>query len=134
MDYSSAVLNVWSRPVDAQRIAAHRTEMEPDTSIISFVAVDRTGAIVGFVALVPPDTLGAVYIAAAAGRRGVASALRMDSSLTAAPFYMKHGLVTEPIAMAGIGQRWLKSGSGNGNRKHRRSYRSLLQSCRYTLL
>jgi GNAT superfamily N-acetyltransferase len=57
--------------------------------------------------LVPPETLGAIYVAASAGGRGVASALmktleakarelgmralRMESSLTAAPFYVKHG-------------------------------------------
>jgi putative acetyltransferase len=106
-DYSEAVLAVWSRPVDAQRIAAHRTKMETDTRVISFVAVESTTAILGFAELWPPETLGAVYIAAPAGRRGVASALvgmveskareigtrllRMDSSLTAAPFYRKHG-------------------------------------------
>ncbi len=55
-----------------------------------------------------PETLGAIYVAASAGRRGVASALfkkfevtarelgmkvlRMDSSLTAFPFYVRHGL------------------------------------------
>jgi putative acetyltransferase len=106
-DYSKAVLNVWSRPVDAERIAAQRTKMETDKSIISFVAVDDLGKILGFGELVPPETLGAIYVAASAGRRGVASALfktlevkarelgmkvlRMDSSLTAVPFYVRHG-------------------------------------------
>jgi len=106
-DYPDAILNVWSRPVDAQRIAAHRTKMETNKSIISFVAVDNSGKILGFGELVPPETLGAIYVAAPAGRRGVASALlktlegkarevgmkvlRMDSSLTAAPFYVSHG-------------------------------------------
>jgi putative acetyltransferase len=106
-DYSELILNVWSGRVDAQRIAAHRTKMETDKSIISFVAVDDLGTVLGFGELVPPETLGAIYVAAPAGRRGVASALfktleakarelgmtvlRMDSSLTAVPFYVRHG-------------------------------------------
>jgi putative acetyltransferase len=106
-DYSEQILNVWSGPVDAQRIAARRTKMETDKSIISFVAVDDLGKVLGFGELVPPETLGAIYVAAPAGRRGVASALfktleakarelgtkvlRMDSSLTAVPFYVRHG-------------------------------------------
>jgi putative acetyltransferase len=106
-DYSEEILNIWSRPVDAQRIAAHRTKMETDKTIISFVAVDRSGKILGFGELVHPETLGAMYVAASEGRRGVASALfktleakarelgmtvlRMESSLTAVPFYLRHG-------------------------------------------
>jgi len=106
-DYSELILNVWSRPVDAQRIAAHRTKMETDKSILSFVAVDEFGKVLGFGELVPPERLGAIYVAAPSGRRGVASwlfktleakarelgmtALRMDSSVTAVPFYIKHG-------------------------------------------
>ena len=106
-DYSDVVLNVWSRPVDAQRIAAYRAKMETDKSVISFVAVDDSGQVLGFGELVPPETLGAIYVAAPARRHGVASALyrrleseardlgmnvlRMDSSLTAFPFYIRHG-------------------------------------------
>ena len=106
-DYPEQVLNVWSGPIDAQRIAARRTKMETDKSLISFVAVDKVGTVFGFGELVPPETLGAIYVAASAGRRGVASALfnmleaearelgmkvlRMESSLTAVPFYVKHG-------------------------------------------
>jgi len=106
-DYSELILNVWSGPVDAQRIAARRTKMETYKSIISFVAVDDLGKVLGFGELVSPETLGAIYVAAPAGRRGVASALfktleakarelgtkvlRMDSSLTAVPFYVRHG-------------------------------------------
>src|SRR5271170_7539983 len=106
-DYSELILNVWSRPVDAQRIAAHRTKMETDKSIISFVAVDEFGKVLGFGELVPPETLGAIYVAAPVGRCGVATglfktleakarelgmkALKMDSSLTAVPFYTRHG-------------------------------------------
>ena len=106
-DYSDVILNLWSRPVDAQRIAAYLAKMETDKSIISFVAVDDSGQILGFGELVPPETLGAIYVAASAGRHGVASALyrrleaealdlgmkvlRMDSSLTALSFYIRHG-------------------------------------------
>jgi putative acetyltransferase len=106
-DYSQQVLNDWSPPVDALRVAAHRAKMESDRSIISFVAVEASGSILGFGELVPPETLGAIYVAARAARRGVASALfrsieakarelgmqvmRMESSLTAVPFYLKHG-------------------------------------------
>jgi putative acetyltransferase len=106
-DYSEQILNIWSMAVDTQRIAAHRTKMQTDRSIISFVAVDESGKILGFGELVPPETLGALYVAASAARRGVASALlrtleakahelgmtvlRMESSLTAVPFYLRHG-------------------------------------------
>jgi putative acetyltransferase len=106
-DYSDVILNLWSRPVDLQRIAAYRTKMQTDKNVISFVAVDDSGQVLGFGELVPPETLGAIYVAAAAGRHGVASALfraleaearnlgmkvlRMESSLTAFAFYVKHG-------------------------------------------
>src|ERR1700677_5148399 len=106
-DYSEHVLNVWSGPIDAQRIATRRTKMETDKSVISFVTVDKVGMALGFGELVPPETLGAIYVAAPAGRHGVASALyqrleaeardlgmnvlRMDSSLTAFSFYNRHG-------------------------------------------
>ena len=106
-DYSEPVLAAWSRSVDAERIAAHRTKMLTDMSIVSYVAVDDSGRVLGFGELVPPETLGAIYVAASSGRQGVASALmktleakaralgmrvlRMESSLTAAPFYVRHG-------------------------------------------
>jgi putative acetyltransferase len=106
-DYPDAVLNLWSRPVDAQRIDAYRAKMQTDKSIISFVADDDSSQILGYGELVPPETLGAIYVAAPAGRRGVASALlrtleaeardmgmnvlRMESSLTAFAFYIRHG-------------------------------------------
>jgi putative acetyltransferase len=106
-DYSDSILNLWSRPVDAHRIAAYRTKMESDQSVISFVAVDYSGQVLGYGELVPPETLGAIYVAASAGRCGVASALfrvleaeardrgmkvlRMESSLTACSFYVGKG-------------------------------------------
>jgi ribosomal protein S18 acetylase RimI-like enzyme len=101
------VLNLWSRAVDAQRIAAYRAKMQTDKSVISFVAHDDSSQILGYGELVPPETLGAIYVAAPAGGRGVASALlraleaeardmgmkilKMESSLTAFAFYIKHG-------------------------------------------
>ena len=106
-DYSQAILNVWSGPVDAQRIAAHRTKLQADKGVISFVAVEESGKILGFTELVFPDELRAMYIASSAGRLGVASSLykileskarelgmkqlKIVSSLTAAPFYVKQG-------------------------------------------
>jgi putative acetyltransferase len=106
-DYPEPVLAAWSRSVGAERVAAHRAKMETEKSIVSYVAVDDSGSVLGFGELVPPETLGAIYVAASAGRRGVASALmktleakarelgmkvlRMESSLTAAPFYIRHG-------------------------------------------
>jgi hypothetical protein len=53
-DYSEAILNCWSMPVDAARIAAHRAKMETNQGVISLVAVDATGQILGFAELVPP--------------------------------------------------------------------------------
>jgi putative acetyltransferase len=106
-DYFDATLNVWSTPVDAQRIAAYRAKMETDKSVISFVAVNDSCQVLGFGELVPPEILGAIYVAAPAGRCGVASALlrvleaeardlsmkvlRMESSLTACSFYVRYG-------------------------------------------
>jgi ribosomal protein S18 acetylase RimI-like enzyme len=81
--------------------------MQTDKSVISLVADDDSSQILGCGELVSPETLGAIYVAAPAGRRGVASALlrtleaeardmgmkvlRMESSLTAFAFYIKHG-------------------------------------------
>ena len=118
-DYPKAILNLWSKPIDAHRIAAYQTKMKTDKSVISFVAVDDFGQIVGYGELVPPATLGAIYVAASAGRRGVGSellktveakarelgmhVLTMESSLTAMPFYKRHGFLelerrTRPLA------------------------------------
>jgi putative acetyltransferase len=106
-DYPEAVLDLWSRPVDAQRIEAYRAKMRNGQGVISFVATDDSAQILGFGELVPPETLGAIYVRASAGRHGVASTLlrtveaeardlrmkvlRMESSLTAYAFYTKHG-------------------------------------------
>lgn len=57
-DYSQAILNMWRRPVDAERIAAHRNKLETNKSIISFVAVDNSGKVLGFGELVPRNVGG----------------------------------------------------------------------------
>ena len=108
-DYPESILNLWSKPVDAHRIAAYRAKMETHKSVISFVAVDHSGRVLGYGELVPPETLGAIYVAASAGRCGIGSellktveekarelgmhVLTMESSLTALPFYVRHGFL-----------------------------------------
>jgi hypothetical protein len=51
-DYIEPVLAAWSRSVDAERIADHRTKMQTDKSIISYVATDDSGRVLGFGELV----------------------------------------------------------------------------------
>lgn len=118
-DYPKTILNLWSKPIDAHRIATYQAKMRTDKSVISFVAVDDFGHVLGYGELVPPETLGAIYVAASAGRRGVGSELlktveakaqelgmhilTMESSLTAMPFYIRHGFLelerrTHPLA------------------------------------
>lgn len=118
-DYPRAILELWSKPVDAHRIAACRAKVKTAQGVISFVAVGHSGQVLGYGELVPPQTLGAIYVAASAGRRGVGSellktveekarelgmhVLTMESSLTAVPFYVKHGFQeverrTHPLA------------------------------------
>lgn len=108
-DYPLEVLLLWSPPVDESRVIAKKKRMEQTLghTVMSYVAVAEGGEIIGLGELVPPDTLGAVYVAASAGGKGVASALlrvleararelgmrelRMESSLTAAAFYARRG-------------------------------------------
>ena len=108
-DYPLEVLLLWSPPVDESRIVAKKERMEQTLglTVMSYVAVAEGGEIIGLGELVPPDTLGAVYVAASAGGKGVASALlrvleararelgmqrlHMESSLTAASFYARRG-------------------------------------------
>ena len=108
-DYPPDVLRLWSPSVDESRVVAKKKRLEQTlgVTVISYVAVAESGEIIGLGELVPPDTLGAVYVAASAGGKGVASALlrvleararelgmqrlRMESSLTAATFYAGRG-------------------------------------------
>jgi putative acetyltransferase len=108
-DYPPEVLRLWSPIVDESRVVAKTSRLEQTLglTVMSYVAVAENGEIIGLGELVPPDTLGAVYVAASASGKGVASALlrvleararelgmkklRMESSLTAAPFYALRG-------------------------------------------
>ena len=103
------VLRLWSPSVDESRVAAKKERLKQTLglTVMSYVAVAESGDIIGLGELVPPDTLGAVYVASYAGGKGVASALlrvleararelgmqrlRMESSLTAAAFYARRG-------------------------------------------
>jgi hypothetical protein len=67
-NYSEGILNAWSRPVDAQRVAAYRAWKASDKSIVSFVATLESKA-----------------------KKIGMEVFRMESSLTAVPFYLKHG-------------------------------------------
>jgi putative acetyltransferase len=108
-DYPLEVLRAWCPPVEENRVVAkmERLKQVLDVAVISFVAVAENGEILGVGELVPPDVLGAVYVAAHAGGHGIASALlqvlevrarelgmqklRMESSVTAAGFYAHRG-------------------------------------------
>lgn len=102
-DYEQDILEAWAKPINAARIQA----FAHDTSGIKLVALlDHT--ITGYGELVPSRNLiGGCYIGAAYARRGIGSALlqalerlaqehqlnhlKLASSLTAEPFYQKHG-------------------------------------------
>lgn len=108
-DYPPEVLKLWSPPVDAHRIKTKTARLQQtlNSSIISYVAVSDSNHVIAVGELVPPKTLGALYVAANFSRIGVASALlrvleehahkigmtelSMESTLTAANFYLKHG-------------------------------------------
>ena len=68
-DYPLAVLQLWSPSVDESRVVAKKKRLEQTLGItvMSYVAVAEDGEIIGLGELVPPDTLGAVYVAASAG-------------------------------------------------------------------
>jgi ribosomal protein S18 acetylase RimI-like enzyme len=104
-DYPGQILNEWSGPVTPERIEWYVTRSFPnETTLVAEV----DGKIAGFGAIVETiSELRAVYVAAQFGNRGVGSALleglerlamdkgckelHMDSSLTAAGFYRRHG-------------------------------------------
>jgi putative acetyltransferase len=104
-DYSSEVLTEWSPPVTIERIDQYLKNALPNETT---VVAEAGGKIAGFGVVIEfNNELRAVYVAAEFGRQGVGSALlrelerlakgrgcrelRMDSSLTAAPFYLRHG-------------------------------------------
>lgn len=104
-DYPAPILNEWSGPVTPERIEWYLTRSFPnETTLVAEV----DGKIAGFGAIVEAmSELRAVYVSAQFGNRGVGSALlqglerlarekgckdlHMDSSLTAAGFYRRHG-------------------------------------------
>jgi len=105
-DYDAAVLDEWSRAVDAARLATFAAHRAADDERI--VVAEIGGDVVGFGSIVPRnEELRAVYVASGAARRGVGtailrelerlarqlglSALRLNSSLTAEPFYRAAG-------------------------------------------
>jgi putative acetyltransferase len=104
-DYALEIRASWCPPVTPTRIDQYRRDSLPNETTL---VADVHGAIAGFGVIVESNNeLRAVYVAAAFGRRGVGSALlrelerlakqsgcpelHMDSSLTAAPFYLHHG-------------------------------------------
>jgi putative acetyltransferase len=118
-DYPLEVRNAWSRPVTPERVDQYLKHGLPNETT---VVAEVDGRIAGFGAIVEGNSeLRAVYVAAGFGRRGVGSAvlreleriakdqgcrdLRMDSSLTAAPFYTHHG-----YEKTGRGEHTLSSG------------------------
>jgi N-acetylglutamate synthase-like GNAT family acetyltransferase len=106
-DYPVQILHEWSGPVTPERIEWYRTRSFPnETTLVAEV----DGKIAGFGAIVESiSELRAVYVSAEFGNRGVGTALlerletlarekgctelHMDSSLTAAGFYRRHGFI-----------------------------------------
>jgi putative acetyltransferase len=103
-DYPLEVREAWSRPITPDRVDQYVKHALPNETT---VVAEADGRIAGFGVVVEPNNeLRAVYVSAEFGRQGVGSAilreleriakeqgcreLHMDSSLTAAPFYMHH--------------------------------------------
>jgi putative acetyltransferase len=104
-DYPLVILRAWSTPVTPERIDHYLKNVLPNETT---VVAEVNKRIAGFGVLMESNgELRAVYVAAEFGNQGVGSALlrelerlakdrgcrelRMDSSLTAAPFYLLHG-------------------------------------------
>jgi GNAT superfamily N-acetyltransferase len=118
-DYPLEVRRAWAMPVTLERIDRYsKHALSNETTVVAEV----DGRIAGFGVIVEAESeLRAVYVAAEFGRRGLGSALlreleriakergcrelRMDSSLTAAPFYASHG-----YEETGRGEHLLSSG------------------------
>jgi putative acetyltransferase len=104
-DYPLEILRVWSTPITPERIDQYlRNALPNETTVVAEIH----GRIAGFGVIIESlNELRAVYVAAEFGNQGVGSALlrelerlakergctalQMDSSLTAAPFYLHHG-------------------------------------------
>jgi putative acetyltransferase len=104
-DYSIEIRRAWATPVTSERIDQYLKHALPNETTL---VADVDERIAGFGAIVESNNeLRAVYVCAEFGRQGVGSALlreleriakargcrelHMDSSLTAAPFYLHHG-------------------------------------------
>jgi putative acetyltransferase len=104
-DYALEIRRSWSPSVTPTRIDDYSRNALPDETT---VVADVDGRIAGFgVIIESANELRAVYVAAEFGSQGIGSALlrelerlakqsgckqlHMDSSLTAAPFYLHHG-------------------------------------------
>jgi putative acetyltransferase len=119
-DYSVEIRLAWATPVTSARVDDYlRNALPNETTVVA----DVDGRIAGFGAIVEAQNeLRAVYVSAEFGRQGVGSALlrelerlakdrgcselRLDSSLTAAPFYTDHG-----YEETGRGEHTLSSGA-----------------------
>jgi putative acetyltransferase len=104
-DYPLEIRRRWSTPVTHERIDQYvRNALPNETTVVA----DLDGKIAGFGVIIESNNeLRAVYVSAEFGNRGIGSALlqelerlakergcrelNMDSSLTAAPFYLHHG-------------------------------------------
>jgi putative acetyltransferase len=119
-DYPLEVLRAWATPITPERIDQYSKHGLTDETT---VVVEADGKIAGFGAIVESNNeLRAVYVSAEFGRRGIGSALlqeleriakergcrelHMDSSLTAAPFYIDHG-----YEEMGLGEHTLSGGA-----------------------
>jgi GNAT superfamily N-acetyltransferase len=104
-DYPLEIRSAWSTPVTPERIDDYQKNVLPNETT---VVAEVNTRIAGFGVIIESiSELRAVYVAAEFGNHGVGSALlhelerlakergcrelHMDSSLTAAPFYLRHG-------------------------------------------
>jgi GNAT superfamily N-acetyltransferase len=104
-DYPLEIRRAWSTPVTPERIDDYLKNVLPNETT---VVAEVNTRIAGFGVIIESiGELRAVYVAAEFGNQGVGSALlhelerlakergcrelHMDSSLTAAPFYLRHG-------------------------------------------
>lgn len=108
-DYPPEVLRAWSTPITDERVERYRRQALPnETTLVAEV----DGVIAGFGVIIEANNeLRALYVADRFGKQGVGTTLlrelerlakqrgctelRMDSSLTAAPFYLRHGYVEQ---------------------------------------
>jgi putative acetyltransferase len=115
-DYPPPTLNEWSPPVTTERVNLYSPR---DTTVVAEIA---SGTIVGFGELITSNNeLRALYVSAYAGGLGVGSAilqelehiaraagcpsLTFNSSITAEPFYLRHG-----YSVVSRGEHTLSSG------------------------